>query len=80
MISGVCLILLGEAMLAASWPLLCWFILFVLGNVVWLPWHEEPRLEKRFGEDYRQYKANVPRWIPRLRPWDGADGDEGDNG
>jgi hypothetical protein len=28
---------------------------------------------KRFGSDYLMYKPNVPRWIPRLRPWDGED-------
>jgi protein-S-isoprenylcysteine O-methyltransferase Ste14 len=26
---------------------------------------EEPRLTRRFGEDYRQYCRQVPRWIPR---------------
>ena len=31
---------------------------------------EEPGLERRFGEDYRLYKANVPRWIPSLKPWE----------
>ncbi len=30
---------------------------------------EEKDLEKKFGDDYREYKAHVPRWIPRLRPW-----------
>jgi protein-S-isoprenylcysteine O-methyltransferase Ste14 len=30
---------------------------------------EEPGLERRFGDSYRAYKANVPRWIPRLTPW-----------
>jgi len=36
MISGVCFFLLGEAMVAASWPLLSWFIVFALGNVMWI--------------------------------------------
>lgn len=26
---------------------------------------EEPLLEKRFGQTYRDYRARVPRWIPR---------------
>jgi protein-S-isoprenylcysteine O-methyltransferase Ste14 len=26
---------------------------------------EEPGLEKRFGDSYRAYKRQVPRWIPR---------------
>jgi protein-S-isoprenylcysteine O-methyltransferase Ste14 len=32
---------------------------------------EEPMLESRFGEDYRVYRRNVPRWIPRFTPWKG---------
>ncbi|WP_266169742.1 methyltransferase family protein [Dyella subtropica] len=27
--------------------------------------HEEPALERRFGESYRRYKASVNRWLPR---------------
>ena len=33
-------------------------------------WYEEPNLTRRFGDDYRAYRAAVPGWIPRLRPWD----------
>jgi protein-S-isoprenylcysteine O-methyltransferase Ste14 len=28
---------------------------------------EEKGLERRFGEDYRLYKQNVPGWIPRIK-------------
>ncbi len=69
MISGVLFILLGEAMLFSSLPLLEWFLFFFALNAVYIPFAEEPGLVRRFGEDYRQYKKNVPRWIPRLRPW-----------
>ena len=31
---------------------------------------EEPGLQRRFGDDYRRYKANVPRWVPRATPWE----------
>jgi len=30
---------------------------------------EEPVLVRRFGEEYLRYRENVPRWLPRLRPW-----------
>jgi protein-S-isoprenylcysteine O-methyltransferase Ste14 len=70
MISGVMFILLGEVLLAASVPLLNWFAIFVAVNLVYIPLAEEPGLEKRFGEDYLVYKLNVPRWIPRARPWE----------
>lgn len=72
MISGVFCILLGEAALLQSLHLLYWCILFVILNLIYIPLVEEPRLERRFGEDYRLYKQNVPRWIPRLRRWDAA--------
>jgi protein-S-isoprenylcysteine O-methyltransferase Ste14 len=69
MISGACCLLLGEAVLAASLPLLGLFALAVIVNVVYIPLSEEPGLAKRFGDDYLIYKQNVPRWIPRLKPW-----------
>ena len=34
---------------------------------------EESGLEKRFGESYREYRRNVPRWLPRFRPWSGGE-------
>jgi protein-S-isoprenylcysteine O-methyltransferase Ste14 len=69
MIAGVFFILLGEAVVAASVPLLLWFVAFVVVNAVYIPLAEEPGLAKRFGDEYRIYKHNVPRWVPRLRPW-----------
>jgi protein-S-isoprenylcysteine O-methyltransferase Ste14 len=30
---------------------------------------EEPGLEKRFGDSYREYRRNVRRWVPRITPW-----------
>jgi protein-S-isoprenylcysteine O-methyltransferase Ste14 len=70
MISGVLAILLGEAALFASLPLLLWFAGVVAANAVYLPLVEEPGLRKRFGPDYDAYRANVPRWLPRLSPWE----------
>jgi protein-S-isoprenylcysteine O-methyltransferase Ste14 len=71
MISGGLFVLLGEALLAASLPILVLFVVFLVVNAVYIPLVEEPGLVKRFGADYLAYKQNVPRWIPMLRPWDG---------
>jgi protein-S-isoprenylcysteine O-methyltransferase Ste14 len=30
---------------------------------------EEPGLKKRFGDSYGEYRRNVPRWVPRMTPW-----------
>lgn len=70
MIGGVMAVLLGEALLLASTALLGWFLAFVVANAVYIPLFEEPGLERRFGEEYREYRRNVPRWLPRRRPWE----------
>lgn len=70
MISGVLAILLGEAALFGSVPLLLWFAAAFALNAVYFPLVEEPGLRRRFGEEYDAYRANVPRWLPRLRPWE----------
>ncbi|MFC1835020.1 methyltransferase family protein [Thermodesulfobacteriota bacterium] len=69
MISGVLFVLLGEAVLLGSMPVMVWFLLFLAVNLVYIPFSEEPGLEQRFGTDYVLYKKNVPRWLPRLTPW-----------
>ena len=73
MISGVLFILVGEAACFASLPLLIWFAAVLAVNAVYLPLVEERGLRRRFGADYEAYQANVPRWIPRLRPWAGEE-------
>ncbi len=69
MITGVLCVLLGEAALLGSLPLLGWFAFFFLANATYIPLVEEPSLERRFGDEYREYRRNVPRWIPRFTPW-----------
>ena len=49
--------------------------LLVYGAAVWLAFHvfvlayEEPTLRNSFGAEYEAFCASVPRWIPRLTPW-----------
>ena len=71
MISGVAAVLAGEALLLGSRVIALWLLLFVAINQTYFLLSEEPGLEKRFGDSYHQYKARVPRWIPR-RPADRA--------
>jgi protein-S-isoprenylcysteine O-methyltransferase Ste14 len=72
MLIGVNLALIAEALLLRSWPIFIWMVAFVIVNTVYFALSEEPRLEKRFGEAYADYKRNVPRWLPRLTPWRGG--------
>lgn len=41
------------------------FILFTAALILWLRWFEEPELIDRFGEDYREYRQEVPAFFPR---------------
>jgi protein-S-isoprenylcysteine O-methyltransferase Ste14 len=68
--TGVFLVLTGEGLLLRSTPLLVLVAAIVLLHLLYIPLSEERGLERRFGEAYREYKRNVPRWIPRLTPWE----------
>jgi len=74
MITGVAAILAGEAALLGSAPLAAWLASVVVVNALYLPLVEEAGLRRRYGDEYELYRANVPRWLPRLRPWSAADG------
>ena len=63
--AGLFLILLAEAVLLRSLPLLAWFAVFAAVNVVYIRVSEEPGLRKRFGAAYERYCESVPRWLPR---------------
>lgn len=49
------------------------------GAIVWLAFqlfvagYEEPTLRRTFGAEYDAFCDNVPRWIPRLTPWNGSE-------
>ena len=65
MISAVLAVLLGEALLFGSPALLIWSGAFFAVNWLWFVVYEEPGLVRRFGDEYREYRRRVPRWIPR---------------
>ena len=73
MITGALFMLLAEAILFQSLPIATWMTVFFIGNAIYFPLIEEKGLEQRFGDEYREYKTHVPRWIPRLRAWIGKD-------
>ena len=68
MITGVVAMLAGEALFFGSRVLLVWLVVFGLLNHIYFLFVEEPGLTRRFGQDYLDYKAAVPRWLPRRRP------------
>jgi protein-S-isoprenylcysteine O-methyltransferase Ste14 len=76
MISGVVFVLAAEAMLLRSRPHAFWALAFLGINLVYIPLLEEPFLQLRFGDAYREYCRHVPRVFPRLRPWSPPHGDK----
>lgn len=69
MILGVNTVLVGETIVFRSMNIGIWAASFFIINTVYFILSEEPGLKKRFGEEYEEYKRNVPRWIPRWKPW-----------
>jgi protein-S-isoprenylcysteine O-methyltransferase Ste14 len=69
MITGVLFILTGEALLFQSTSILLWAAAFFAINTIYFMASEEPGLLAQFGDEYRNYKKHVPRWIPRLTPY-----------
>ena len=67
MIIGVLTVLLGESIAILSIKIGLWALIFFIINHVYFKIYEEPILERRFGESYKEYKENVPRWIPRIK-------------
>jgi protein-S-isoprenylcysteine O-methyltransferase Ste14 len=70
MISGIYAMLFGEAVALRSPWIAAWFAAFVIGMTSHIVFQEEPLLRGRFGEPYDRYRRSVPRWLPRLTPYD----------
>ncbi len=69
---GVVLALVGEAIFFESEVLGFYAAIVALSFHLFVVLFEEPSLRALFGADYEKYRASVPRWIPRLRPWKGT--------
>lgn len=64
---GAWMIFAGEALIFESLSLFL-FLIFIgipMGTL-WIIKYEEPFLEKKFKNDYLNYKKTVPRWIPKF--------------
>jgi protein-S-isoprenylcysteine O-methyltransferase Ste14 len=67
MLTGVFLILFGVGFIVESPSLLFVFApIFVVCSVLEFKFIEEPELEKRLGETFREYKRKTPMLIPKL--------------
>ena len=66
---GVMVALTGEAILFWNRGIAIEALLAFVGFNIFILLHEEPSLTRHHPEEYSLYKRNVPRWLPRLTPW-----------
>ena len=62
-------LILGQGLFLGSMRVLRYGIGVWLTAFGFVVLYEEPTLRRKFGAEYDEFCAHVPRWIPRLRPW-----------
>ena len=64
---AVVALIFGQGLLFGSVALLEYGLMVWLGFFAFVLLYEEPTLRGKFGREYEDYRARVPRWIPRWR-------------
>lgn len=68
---GVLAMIFGQALVFFSWPLAVYGVAVAAAFDLFVRFYEEPTLTRTHGAAYEQFRAKVPRWLPRLTPWEG---------
>jgi len=63
---GVLLIVVGQVILFESMALLRYAAAIWLAAHLFVLFYEEPALQRKFGDEYREYRQRVPRSLPRI--------------
>jgi protein-S-isoprenylcysteine O-methyltransferase Ste14 len=63
-------LIFGQGLLFGSVRVLEYGVAVWAAFLVFVVAYEEPTLRRTFGREYGEYCANVPRWIPRVKPWE----------
>jgi protein-S-isoprenylcysteine O-methyltransferase Ste14 len=61
---GVLALIVGQALLLGREVLLLWAAVAAVFFHLFVVFHEEPELAKRFGAEYDAYRERVGRWLP----------------
>jgi len=62
-------VLSGEALFFADIRVFYWALIFWAACHLFVLGYEEPTLKRKFGAEYQTYRDHVPRWLPRMTPW-----------
>lgn len=68
---AVTALIAGQGLLFGSVAVLEYGALLWVGFFAFVVAYEEPTLDEQFRDEYRRYRANVRRWLPRITPWRG---------
>ena len=74
---GITAILLAEALIFRSWALAAYTTAIVTMFHLFVVLYEEPTLARTFGAEYAAFRAAVPRWVGRSRPFSAPDDSAG---
>ena len=66
MLGWLC-VLWGEVLFIESVALLIYGIVLTLCIHFWVLAFEEPYLEDKYGDEFKTYMKEVPRWLPKIR-------------
>ena len=58
----------GQGLFFGSWQVMRYGLYLWVGFFAFVVFWEERALSRKFGQRYLDFCAQVPRWIPRLRP------------
>ncbi len=72
--AAVLSVIIGQSVVFADLRILEYAALVWVGFHVFVLAYEEPKLRATFGAEYDVFCAHVPRWLPRLRPWQATAG------
>ena len=59
----------GQALIWGSAALVIYGASLGTAFALFVRLYEEPTMRATYGAEYERYRAAVPGWIPRLRPW-----------
>jgi protein-S-isoprenylcysteine O-methyltransferase Ste14 len=68
---AVTALIVGQGLLFGSVAVLVYGAIVWAGFFLFVLAYEEPALDSQFADEYRRYRANVRRWVPRIKPWRG---------
>jgi len=66
---AVVTVVLGQVLLFTSWSLVAYLTVISLVMDAFVRTYEEPTLRETYGPAYDEFREAVPRWLPRLTPW-----------